>query len=43
MDLTRAGEHQFIQMPELEELRDQAYTNFVIYKAKNQRNCMINT
>ncbi|GKC16291.1 reverse transcriptase domain-containing protein [Tanacetum coccineum] len=33
-DLKTAGDHQKVQMNELNELRDQAYENYLIYKEK---------
>ncbi|GJT49223.1 hypothetical protein Tco_0975380 [Tanacetum coccineum] len=36
-DLKTAGDHQKVQMNELNELRDQAYENSLIYKEKKQR------
>nr|GEU52435.1 reverse transcriptase domain-containing protein [Tanacetum cinerariifolium] len=36
-DLKTAGDHRKIQINELNELRDQAYENFLIYKEKTKR------
>ncbi|GJU83860.1 reverse transcriptase domain-containing protein, partial [Tanacetum coccineum] len=36
-DLVTAGDHQKVQMNELNELRDQAYENSLIYKEKTKR------
>ncbi|GKB53347.1 reverse transcriptase domain-containing protein [Tanacetum coccineum] len=36
-DLVTAGDHQKVQMNELNELRDQAYKNSLIYKEKTKR------
>nr|GEV32884.1 hypothetical protein [Tanacetum cinerariifolium] len=36
-DLTAAGDHRNIQLNELNELRDQAYENSLIYKEKTKR------
>ncbi|GJY27685.1 reverse transcriptase domain-containing protein [Tanacetum coccineum] len=36
-DLKTAGDHQKVQMNELNELRDQAYENSLIYKEKTQK------
>ncbi|GJT32596.1 hypothetical protein Tco_0923015 [Tanacetum coccineum] len=36
-DLKTAGDHQKVQMNELNELRDQAYENSLIYKEKTKR------
>ncbi|GJX38457.1 reverse transcriptase domain-containing protein [Tanacetum coccineum] len=36
-DLSTAGDHQKVQLNELNELRDQAYENSVIYKEKTKR------
>nr|GEZ12325.1 reverse transcriptase domain-containing protein [Tanacetum cinerariifolium] len=40
-DLTVAGDHRKIQLNELNELRDQAYENSLIYKEKKQRESTI--
>nr|GEV97296.1 reverse transcriptase domain-containing protein [Tanacetum cinerariifolium] len=37
-DLAVAGDHQKVQLNELNELRDQAYENSLIYKEKTKRN-----
>nr|GEY35749.1 retrovirus-related Pol polyprotein from transposon 17.6 [Tanacetum cinerariifolium] len=37
-DLSIAGDHQKIQLNELNELRDHAYENSLIYKEKNEEN-----
>nr|GEW64079.1 reverse transcriptase domain-containing protein [Tanacetum cinerariifolium] len=36
-DLKTAGDHRKVQINELNELRDQAYENFLIYKEKTKR------
>nr|GEV36278.1 reverse transcriptase domain-containing protein [Tanacetum cinerariifolium] len=36
-DLKTAGDHQKVQMNELNELRDQAYENYLIYKEKTKK------
>ncbi|GJT37440.1 reverse transcriptase domain-containing protein [Tanacetum coccineum] len=36
-DLSTAGDHQKVQLNELNELRDQAYENSLIYKEKTKR------
>ncbi|GJY48452.1 reverse transcriptase domain-containing protein [Tanacetum coccineum] len=36
-DLLTAGDHRKVQMNELNELRDQAYENYLIYKEKTKR------
>nr|GEU93356.1 reverse transcriptase domain-containing protein [Tanacetum cinerariifolium] len=36
-DLKTAGDHQKLQLNELNELRDQAYKNFLIYKEKTKK------
>ncbi|GJU19306.1 reverse transcriptase domain-containing protein [Tanacetum coccineum] len=36
-DLTTAGDHQKLQLNELNELRDQAYENSLIYKEKTKK------
>nr|GEZ73088.1 reverse transcriptase domain-containing protein [Tanacetum cinerariifolium] len=36
-DLKTAGDHRKLQLNELSELRDQAYENFVIYKARTKK------
>nr|GFA52578.1 reverse transcriptase domain-containing protein [Tanacetum cinerariifolium] len=36
-DLKTAGDHQKLQLNELNELRDQAYENFVIYKEREKK------
>nr|GEY48360.1 reverse transcriptase domain-containing protein [Tanacetum cinerariifolium] len=36
-DLKTAGDHRKVQLNELNELRDQAYENFLIYKEKTKR------
>ncbi|GJX06945.1 reverse transcriptase domain-containing protein [Tanacetum coccineum] len=36
-DLVTAGDHRKVQMNELNELRDQAYENYLIYKEKTKR------
>nr|GEU64249.1 reverse transcriptase domain-containing protein [Tanacetum cinerariifolium] len=48
-DLQIVGEHRKVQLKELNELRDQAYENFLIYKEKTKRlhdskvkNCVFN-
>nr|GEW77452.1 DNA-directed DNA polymerase [Tanacetum cinerariifolium] len=48
-DLKTAGDHQKIQLNELNELRDQAYENYVIYKERTKKlhdskikNCIFN-
>nr|GEX72095.1 reverse transcriptase domain-containing protein [Tanacetum cinerariifolium] len=39
-DLSIAGDHQKVQLNELDELRDHAYENSLIYKEKNEENPM---
>nr|GEV46052.1 reverse transcriptase domain-containing protein [Tanacetum cinerariifolium] len=48
-DLQTAGDHRKVQLNELNELRDQAYKNYLIYKEKTKRlhdskikNCVFN-
>ncbi|GKE57577.1 reverse transcriptase domain-containing protein [Tanacetum coccineum] len=48
-DLETAGDHRKVQLNKLNELRDQAYENFLIYKEKTKRihdfkikNCVFN-
>ncbi|GJR86288.1 reverse transcriptase domain-containing protein [Tanacetum coccineum] len=36
-DLKTAGDHQKLQLNELNELRDQAYENFLIYKERKRK------
>nr|GEU64705.1 reverse transcriptase domain-containing protein [Tanacetum cinerariifolium] len=36
-DIKTAGDHQKVQLNELNELRDQAYENFLIYKEKTKK------
>ncbi|GJX06048.1 reverse transcriptase domain-containing protein [Tanacetum coccineum] len=36
-DLKTAGDHRKVQMNELNELRDQAYKNYLIYKEKTKK------
>ena len=36
LDLTQAGAHRTLQMSELDELRNEAYQNSKIYKAKTK-------
>ncbi|KAK1406558.1 hypothetical protein QVD17_41984 [Tagetes erecta] len=37
LDLACAGEHRFLQLHELEELRDEAYGSSIMYKEKTKR------
>ncbi|GKA13079.1 reverse transcriptase domain-containing protein [Tanacetum coccineum] len=40
LDLKTVGDHRKVQMNELNDLRDQAYENSLIYKEKNERRFM---